>query len=352
MRHALSILLGLLLPGLTYAAVETPVAPEPPLEVRKAIVPPVTAPGSATPAPAVPAPAMPAPAAPVPAPEAPVTKAVPVPDTPVPSVVAPATVSKIVFTRCEVARPAIAITFDDGPHPDFTPRLLDTLKEANIKATFFMVGRCVVTYPNIVKRMVDEGHEVASHSWSHPLLTSLGDAAVESQMRRTHDAIIKACGVTPTLYRPPYGGTRLSQRKRINEMFGYLTILWDVDPLDWQSPRTTQKVHDRVLEQTRPGSIILCHDIHETTVDAMPATLADLKARGYEFKTVTQLLELEKQFPASPDKPVVMPTIPVMPFTEPVSAANKETPVKKKKPAAPPARADRLPLVAPGEIKL
>ena len=178
------------------------------------------------------------------------TKAVPVPDQPMTPAVVPD--AKIVFTRCEVAKPTIAITFDDGPHPDFTPRLLDTLKEMNIKATFFMVGRCVVTYPNIVKRMVDEGHEVANHSWSHPLLTSLGDAAVESQMRRTHDAIIKACGVTPTLYRPPYGGTRLSQRKRINELFGYTTILWDVDPLDWQSPRTTQKVHDRVVAAARP----------------------------------------------------------------------------------------------------
>lgn len=290
---------------------------------------------------------MPAPAAP--SPQTSVTKAVPVPDQPMTPAVVPD--AKIVFTRCEVAKPTIAITFDDGPHPDFTPRLLDTLKEMNIKATFFMVGRCVVTYPNIVKRMVDEGHEVASHSWSHPLLTSLGDAAVESQMRRTHDAIFKACGVTPTLYRPPYGGTRLSQRKRIHEMFGYLTILWDVDPLDWQSPRTTQKVHDRVVAAARPGSIILCHDIHETTVDAMPSTLADLKARGFQFMTVSQLIELEKQYPANPDQPVVMPTLPVMPFTEPVSAAKAPAPktTKKKKPVPP---ETPLPLVAPGEIKL
>ena len=307
------------------------------MEVRKAIVAPVMPPSPASTV-----------SVPPPAPEAPVTKAVPVPEGPVTPAVAP--VSKIVFTRCEVARPAIAITFDDGPHPDFTPRLLDTLKEANIKATFFMVGRCVVTYPNIVKRMVDEGHEVASHSWSHPLLTSLGDAAVESQMRRTHDAIIKACGVTPTLYRPPYGGTRLSQRKRIHEMFGYLTILWDVDPLDWQSPRTTQKVHDRVVQGARPGSIILCHDIHETTVDAMPATLADLKARGFELMTVSQLLELEKKFPANPDAPVVMPTIPVMPFTEPVSAAKPPVVKNARKKPLPPV--EHLPLVAPGELKL
>jgi len=204
-------------------------------------------------------------------------------------------VSKIVFTRCEVPAPVIAITFDDGPNPDHTPRLLDMLKERNIKATFFMVGRCVVTWPHIVKRIADEGHEVANHSWSHPLLTSLSNTSLDSQLQKTHDAIIKACGKTPLHYRPPYGEIRMSQRKRIYDNLGYSTILWDVDPLDWKTPRSSQKVQDRILAQTKSGSIILCHDIHGTTVDAMPATLDELKARGYQFATVSQLIELEKE---------------------------------------------------------
>ena len=115
------------------------------------------------------------------------------------------------------------------------------------------------------------------------------------QLQQTHDAIVKACGVAPILYRPPYGSIRMTQRKAIHDRFGYPTILWDVDPLDWQSPRTVTKVHNRILAQTKPGSIILCHDIHEPTIDAMPGVLDELLARGYRFVTVTELINLDSQ---------------------------------------------------------
>jgi peptidoglycan/xylan/chitin deacetylase (PgdA/CDA1 family) len=209
---------------------------------------------------------------------------------------------KTSYARCEVAEPAIAITFDDGPHPQFTPKLLDMLKERNIKATFFLVGRNVANFPAIVKRMAEEGHEVASHTWSHPLLTGQSATSVNSQLSRTHEAIVKACGIEPVLYRPPYGGARLTQRRAIQEKFGYSTILWDVDPLDWQSPRTVQKVYDRVLSQTKVGSIVLLHDIHESTVDAMPATLDALIERGLKMVTVSQLINLEAQQAAKPSE--------------------------------------------------
>ena len=199
------------------------------------------------------------------------------------------------YTRCEVGLPVLALTFDDGPHKELTPRLLDILREAGVKATFFLVGRNVAAYPDIVRRMVAEGHEVANHSWSHPLLTSYGSSAVESQLRRTHDAIVKACGVAPLHYRPPYGAVGLTQRARIRKTFGYPMILWDGDTLDWQSPRTVEKVRDRVLAMAKPGAILLCHDIHATTVDAMPEAIAGLKARGFQLATVTQLIHLESQ---------------------------------------------------------
>jgi peptidoglycan-N-acetylglucosamine deacetylase len=199
---------------------------------------------------------------------------------------------KAVYNHCETKQPVVAVTFDDGPDPVLTPRLLDLLKERGIHATFFLVGQNVAAQPAIVQRIVAEGHEVANHSWSHPLLTSLKEQSVESQLRRTHDAIVAACGVAPLLYRPPYGAIRLSQRTKIEQSFGYAAILWDVDPEDWKKPRTAQKVYDRVLAQTKPGSIILCHDIHEPTVAAMPAVLDDLKGRGYAFATVTQLIAL------------------------------------------------------------
>lgn len=200
---------------------------------------------------------------------------------------------QVTYTRCQVPGSVIAVTFDDGPHPEFTPRLLDTLKERNIKATFFLVGRSAAAHPQVVKRMVEEGHEVANHTWAHPLLTGYSTEGVSSQLKRAHDAIEKAGGVAPILYRPPYGGVRLGQRRSIQEQFGYPTILWDFDPLDWQSPRSVQKVHDRVLAGTKPGSIVLLHDIHETTVNAMPATLDVLIERGFRMVTVTQLIQLE-----------------------------------------------------------
>ncbi|HEY1084744.1 MAG TPA: polysaccharide deacetylase family protein [Prosthecobacter sp.] len=221
---------------------------------------------------------------------------------------------KTVYTRCEIPERVIALTFDDGPHPEYTPRLLDYLRERNIKATFFMVGRNVRAFPAIVRRMAEEGHEVANHSWSHPLLTSLGNTKLDAQIKQTHDAIVAACGKVPVLYRPPYGQARMTQRKRIRDTFGYAAILWDVDPLDWQSPRTSQKVHDRVLAATRPGSIILCHDIHETTVAAMPGLLDELKNRGFQFATVTQLLQLGARHAApataAGDAAAPLPTIP------------------------------------------
>lgn len=284
------------------------------------------------------APASPAPAVPADSPPMEVRRALAV-DTPV--ALPPPT--KMVYTHCQVPAPVIAFTFDDGPHPDLTPKLLDILKERGLKATFFMVGRNVAAYPQIVRRMVAEGHEVANHSWSHPLLTSLGDTSLDSQIRRTHEAIIKACGVTPTLYRPPYGQTRLSQRKKIKEAFGYTSILWDVDPLDWQSPRTAKKVHDRVLAQTKSGSIILCHDIHATTIEAMPGLFDELKARGYQFATVSQLMELEAMTAATaaatPEKEENLPTIPVTeqpPVPLPASAPGTEaTPVSPAPQQAP-----------------
>ncbi|MEQ1751375.1 MAG: polysaccharide deacetylase family protein [Prosthecobacter sp.] len=262
-----------------------------------------------------------------PEPQIEIRKAIPVVET-APAITAKPP-AKIVFTNCKVPGPVIAITFDDGPNPDTTPRLLDMLKERNIKATFFMVGRCVVTYPQIVKRIADEGHEVANHSWSHPLLTALGTTSVDSQLQRTHDAIVKACGKTPMLYRPPYGEARLSQRKRIQETFGYPTILWDVDPLDWQHPRSFQKVHDRILSQTKSGSIILCHDIHETTVNAMPSTLDDLKARGYQFATVTQLIQLEAES-AKLSVPVVLQPAVVQPFSDSSTPITLSVPTETK----------------------
>lgn len=226
--------------------------------------------------------------------------AAPAPETPVtaPAVApAPAAPRKHTYTSCNVDGSVVAMTFDDGPHPKLTPRLLDMLKERNIKATFFVIGKCVAEYPDIAKRIVDEGHEIANHSWSHPQLTKLSPAAFDTEISQTNDAIEKATGVRPVTMRPPYGAINAGLTKRLNEEYGLSVILWSVDPLDWKI-RKSDHVSSHIIKNTAPGAIILAHDIHASTVDAMPAALDTLQSKGYKFATVSELIALDR--PAAP----------------------------------------------------
>ncbi len=216
-----------------------------------------------------------------------------------PAAVPAATAPKITFSACHVDGPFIAMTFDDGPHIQNTPRLLDMLKQRGIKATFFLVGENVVQYPQIVKRIVAEGHEIGNHSWSHPQLSKMTDASVHDELQRTHDAIVAACGVVPTIMRPPYGAFTPRQQRWCHGEFGYQIILWDVDPLDWKV-RNSAHVESEILKQTVSGSIVLSHDIHKTTVDAMPSTLDALIAKGFKFVTVSELILKDKPRAAKP----------------------------------------------------
>jgi peptidoglycan/xylan/chitin deacetylase (PgdA/CDA1 family) len=233
------------------------------------------------------------------APAAPVAAATPVPNP----------TGKHTFSQCHVDGPYIAMTFDDGPHPTQTPRLLEMLKQRGIKATFFCVGQCVAEYPELAKRIIEEGHEIANHSWSHPQLSTMNESSVRDQIERTHLAIKQATGIEPKLFRPPYGAFTLRQRNWANAVWGYQIILWDVDTLDWKhhNPARTEAI---ALAESRPGSIILQHDIHKTTIDAMPATLDALAAKGFKFVTVSELIAMDKPAPpkASPvPKPAARP---------------------------------------------
>ncbi|MGB8168807.1 MAG: polysaccharide deacetylase family protein [Chthoniobacteraceae bacterium] len=205
----------------------------------------------------------------------------------------PAGQTKNTYSQCHVDGPFVAMTFDDGPHAENTPRLLDMLKQRGIKATFFVVGQCAAEYPDIMKRIVAEGHEIANHSWSHPQLSKMGEGSVTDQLQRTHDVIVQTTGVTPKIMRPPYGAFTANQRNWAFHKWGYKTILWDVDPLDWKY-RNADHVKGAILKDTVNGSIILSHDIHKSTVDAMPGTLDGLAAKGFKFLTVSDLLAMDK----------------------------------------------------------
>ena len=205
--------------------------------------------------------------------------------------------AQITFSFVHVDGPYIALTFDDGPSAKLTPKLLDLLAAHHLKATFFVIGENVSEHPEIVARAAREGHEIGNHTWSHPNLGKMSDDAVRRQLQRTEDAIKSAIGARPTLLRPPYGSITARQKRWIHDEFGYAIILWDVDPLDWKRPGA-EVVRNRIVKQTRPGSIVLAHDIHPGTIDAMPATIEQLEANGFKFVTVSELIQMAR--PATP----------------------------------------------------
>ncbi|GAA2413470.1 hypothetical protein GCM10010191_24060 [Actinomadura vinacea] len=180
----------------------------------------------------------------------------------------------------------VALTFDDGPM-GVTAKLLDTLAASKVRATFFLVGRNVEEYPQLVRREAAEGHELANHSFSHSDLGRSSTAKVTSELMRTQQAIHRVAGVTPTLMRPPYGSTD-KQVAAVTKRLGLAQVLWTVDPLDWQV-RNTKKVQRKVIGGTGNGHIVLMHDIHPTTVAAVPHIIDRLAAKGYVFVTVSQL---------------------------------------------------------------
>src|SRR5881296_1233640 len=208
-----------------------------------------------------------------------------------------ATEDSITFSLVHVDEPYIALTFDDGPSATLTPKLLDLLAAHHIKATFFVIGENVAEHPEIVARAAREGHEIANHSWSHPNFGKMSDESVRRQLQQTDDAIKSATGKRPTWLRPPYGSITAREKRWIHDEFGYDIILWDVDPYDWKRPGPAV-VRARILKETRPGSIVLSHDIHPGTIEAMPSTFDELEAKGFKFVTVSELLGM-----ATPETP-------------------------------------------------
>jgi peptidoglycan/xylan/chitin deacetylase (PgdA/CDA1 family) len=203
------------------------------------------------------------------------------------------------YSSVHVDGPYIAMTFDDGPSAKLTPELLDLLAKRHIHATFFVIGENAERHPEILQREAREGHEIGSHSFTHPAFAKMSDAAVRKELQKTDDVIRAAIGHSPTLLRPPYGSITARQKKWIHDEFGYKIILWEVDPDDWKNPGPAV-VTSRIVRQTRPGAIVLSHDIHAGTIKAMPDTLDQLQAKGFKFVTVSQLIAMGKPKPVRP----------------------------------------------------
>ncbi len=193
----------------------------------------------------------------------------------------------------------VALTFDDGPSTKYTPVLLDGLSQRNAKVTFFVMGNSLVdSYGNIisqnaeiVRRAYDEGHQIASHSYSHPWLTRLSDAQVRQEVETTFAALDAILGEGEWLFRPPYGDGASSQR--IQRLVGAPLITWSVDPTGGVYPASEEKLYNGIINTENDGSIILLHDMHGmANVNAALRAIDTLRARGYEFVTVNELFRL------------------------------------------------------------
>ncbi len=188
----------------------------------------------------------------------------------------------------------IALTFDDGPHPEFAPRLLARLKSLGIKATFFVVGERVEEYPDTVRKIKSEGHEIGSHTYTHPNLRRLSLPKIEEELVKANAVIKNAVGSYPRFFRPP-GGQYDDAVLQIARRHGLVTALWTENPADYQAA-SSGAILTPLLRRVHNGSIILLHSGIENTYQMLPALASALRARGFHFVTLSQLTSPAEDF--------------------------------------------------------
>ncbi len=200
-----------------------------------------------------------------------------------------AAIDEVVINRAATAEKVIAVTIDDGPHDKATPRMLEALRDTGIKATFFVLGKSAEEYPELVRQVIAEGHEIATHGYSHRNMARMSRTECAEEWEKA-ERVLAEFGVRAEFFRPPGGayGEVLVEAARER---GYHIILWDVDPRDWQVP-SADTIAERIMAEVRPGSIILLHDgqypLH--SADALRRVADRLKAEGYSFVTVSEMM--------------------------------------------------------------
>ncbi len=181
-------------------------------------------------------------------------------------------------------KPMIALTFDDGPHPQYTMEILNTLKEYNARATFFVLGERAEKYRKTIKSISEEGNQIGNHTYDHKELTKLSVKDMQSEINRTKNILKDIDGIAPAVIRPPYG----SVNSNVKLYAGAPFILWSVDTLDWKT-RNKDKIVKEALKNPRDGDIMLMHDIYGTTAEAVKVIAKELDSRGYQLVTIDEL---------------------------------------------------------------
>ena len=215
-------------------------------------------------------------------------------------------VRKDTFYAARTGEKIVALTFDDGPSPLWTPQILARLKEAGVKATFFMLGEHVEKYPDIARMVADQGHEVENHTYSHHVLIYYTMEELENEIKKAEQAIRETTGVTTRYFRPPKAWLTEAEKNKIREL-GYETVLWSLNSKDWVTFDDKYIVR-YLVKHIRPGDIILFHDSggvfsteggsRRETVLSVSLLIRKLQERGYRFVTVRELLEAQKRYEA------------------------------------------------------
>ncbi|HEV2038046.1 MAG TPA: polysaccharide deacetylase family protein [Candidatus Eremiobacteraceae bacterium] len=191
--------------------------------------------------------------------------------------------------RVRMERKEIALTFDDGPYPFYTPVLLHVLERSHVPATFFIVGRCAQEFPELVSRIVQSGDEIGNHTFNHYTLTSLSDEQIANQIATDGALLQRFTGKPLSLFRPPHG--RFNRHVvAIAQELGYHTIFWSAAADDVKDI-PPEVITQRVLREAGPGGIVLLHSGQYRTIEALPDIIDALREQGYTFVTVSKLLE-------------------------------------------------------------
>ena len=199
-----------------------------------------------------------------------------------------------VYYHVPTTEKVVALTFDDGPHPRFTDEILGILEKEKIRATFFVIGSNVETYPAVVQRVIAAGHEIGNHTYRHPIVNTVTDEQLEEEINKT-DAILREIGYSGNnLFRPPQGKCSKTMPALL-ERTNKTTILWNIDTRDW-THRPSEEIVDEIKNHVCGGDIILLHDYvsgESTTIPALKKLIPMLKEQGYQFVTVSELLSLK-----------------------------------------------------------
>ncbi len=190
----------------------------------------------------------------------------------------------------------IALSFDDGPHSMYTQEILSVLREYNIKATFFVIGKNASYYPDILSQIKEEGHEIGNHTFSHSLNKNISEENVANDLKKCRDIIKRICGYDVKFFRPPGGILNDKVKETVNSQ-GYKIVLWNIDTKDW-AHASVDSITKNVLQNTKSGSIILFHDYifkDSPTVESLKIVIPKLKEQGYSFVTVGELVDSAKK---------------------------------------------------------